>query len=112
MQWGFDEKFLEELVKTRKLFVVVQLLSPVRLVATPWTAACQASLTFTISRSLLRFLSVEPVMPSNHLILLCPLLFLPSIFASIRVFSNESAEAETPVLWPPDVKNKLKYISL
>ena len=58
--------------------------------ATPWTAACQASLSFTISQSLLKLMSIERVMPSNHLILCHPLL-LPSIFPSIRVFSNESA---------------------
>ena len=58
---------------------------------TPWTAACQASLSFTISQTLLKFMSIELVMPSNHLILCCPLLLLPSIFPSIRVFSNESA---------------------
>ena len=68
----------------------VQLLSHVRLFATPWTAACQASLSFTISQSLLKLMSIESVMPSNHLILCCPLLLLPSIFPSIRVFSNES----------------------
>ena len=55
-----------------------------------WTAAHQASLSFTISRSLLKFMSIELVMPSNHLILCCPLLFLPSIFPSLRVFSNEA----------------------
>ena len=69
--------------------VVVQALSHVRLFATPWTAARQASLSITISQSLLRLLSIESVMPSNHLILCRPLLLLPSIFPSIRVFSNE-----------------------
>ena len=69
--------------------VVVQLLSRVWLFATPWTAAHQASLSFTISWSLLKLMSIELVMPSNHLILCCPLLLLPSIFPSIRVFSNE-----------------------
>ena len=59
--------------------------------ATPWTAACQASLSITNSQSPLKLMSIESVMPSNHLILCCPLLFLPSIFPSIRVFSNESA---------------------
>ena len=59
--------------------------------ATPWTAARQASLSITNSQSLLRLMSVELVMPSNHLILCRPLLLLPSIFPSIRVFSNESA---------------------
>ena len=73
------------------IIVVVQSLSPVRLLVTPWTAACQASLSFTISWSLLRFMYIELVMPSNHLILCCPLLLLPSIFPTIRVFSNESA---------------------
>ena len=74
------------------LFLVgVQSLSWVRLFATPWTAARQASLSFTISRSLLRFVSIESVMPSNHLILCCPFLLLPPIFPNIRVFSNESA---------------------
>ena len=70
---------------------VVQLLSHVRLFATPWTAAHQASLSFTISQSLLKLMSIESVMPSNHLILCCPLLLLPSIFSNIRVFSNELA---------------------
>ena len=57
---------------------------------TPWTAACQASLFLTTSWSLLKFISIESMMPSKHLILCCPLLLLPSIFLSIRVFSNES----------------------
>ena len=57
---------------------------------TPWTAACQASLSITNSQSLLKFMSIELVMPSNHLILCCPLHLPPSIFPSIRVFSNES----------------------
>ena len=72
-------------------FSSVQLLSHVRLFATPWTAACQASLSITNSRSPLKLMSVELVMPSNHLILCRPLLLLPSIFPSIRVFSSESA---------------------
>ena len=69
--------------------VVVYLLSRVWLFATPWTAASQASLSFTISKSLLYLMSIESVTPSNHLILCRPLLLLPSIFPSIRVFSNE-----------------------
>ena len=77
--------------------VVVQSLSLVWLFATPWTAACQVSLSFTISWSLLRFMSIELMMPSNHLILCCPLLLLPSIFLSIRVFSNKLA---TCFRWP------------
>ena len=67
----------------------VQSLSHVRIFAAPWTAACQASLSITNSQSLLNLKS-ELVMQSNHLILCCPLLLLPSIFPSIRVFSNES----------------------
>ena len=70
---------------------VVQLLSRVWLFVTPWTAARQASLSFTLSGSLLKPMSTESVMPSNHLVLWPPLLCLPSIFPSIRVFSNESA---------------------
>ena len=68
----------------------VQLLSRVQLFATPWTVAHQASLSITNSWSLLKFMSIESVMPSNHLILCCPLCLLPSIFPSIRVFSSES----------------------
>ena len=72
-------------------FSSVQLLSCVRLFATPWTAACQASLSITNSRSPPKLMSIESVMPSNHLIFYPPLLLLPSVFPSIRVFSNESA---------------------
>ena len=72
-------------------FSSVQSLSCVRLFATPWTAARQASLAITNSQSLLKPMSIESVMPSKHLILCRPLLLLPSIFPSIRVFSNESA---------------------
>ena len=71
-------------------FSSVQLLSRVRLFATPWTAARQASLSITNSRSWLKLMSIESVMPSNHLILCHPCLLPPSIFPSIRVFSNES----------------------
>jgi len=72
------------------LFFVVQLLSLVRLFVTPWTAAFQASLSITNSQRVLKLMSLESVMPSNHLILCCPLLLLPSILPSIGVFSNES----------------------
>ena len=72
------------------LFSSVQSLSCVRLFVTPWTAARQASLSITDSRSSLRLASIESVMPSSHLILCCPLLLLPPIPASIRVFSNKS----------------------
>ena len=64
---------------------------------TPWAAACQSSLSFTISQSLLKLMSIKSVMPFNHLILCRPLLFLPSVFPSIRVFSNESA---LHIRWP------------
>ena len=77
--------------RKHKIPVVVQLLSPVWLFVNPRTAACQASLSFTISQSLLKFMSIELVMLSNHLILCCPLLLLPAFFPSIRVFSNELA---------------------
>ena len=73
--------------------VVVHLLSCVQLFVTPWTVAHQASLSFTISQSLLKLMSIESVMSSNHLILCCPFLLLPSIFSSIRVFFNESVFA-------------------
>ena len=74
-----------------KIVAVVQSLNRVRLFATPWTAAHQASLSFTISQSLLKLMPIVSMMPYNHLILCCPLLLQPSIFPSIRVFSSESA---------------------
>ena len=77
--------------------IVVQSLSHVRLLATPWTAAGQASLSFTISQSLLKFMSIESVMPSNHLILCRPLILLPTIFPSIGVFSHARAASKTRV---------------
>ena len=70
---------------------VVQLINHIQLFATPWTAAHQASLSFTTSRSLFKLMSIELMMPSNHLILGCSLLLLPSIFSSIMAFSSESA---------------------
>ena len=79
------------------MFNSVQSLSPVQLFVTPWCAACQASLSITNSRSLPKPMSIESVMLSNHLILCCPLLLPPSIFPSIRVFSNESA---LHIRWP------------
>ena len=75
-------------------FQSVQSLSRVGLFATPWTAACQASLSITNSRSLLKLMSIELVMPSNHLIFCHPLLLLPSFFPSIRVFSNVSSSLQ------------------
>ena len=75
----------------------VQSFSHVLLFATPWTAAHQVSLSITNSQGLLKLISIESVMPSNHLILYCPLLLLPSIYTSISVFSNESV---LPIRWP------------
>ena len=95
------------------LFVVVQSLSCVQLFATPWTAAFQASLSFTISRSLLRLMSIESVMPSNHLILCRPLLLLPSILPSIRVFSNELAlHIRWPKYWSFSIRTSNEYSGL
>ena len=76
---------------------IVQLISCVRLFVIPWTAACQASLSFANSCSLLKLMSIESVMPSNHLVLCHPFLLLPSIFLIIRVFSNELTLC---VRWP------------
>ena len=78
-------------------FSSFQLLSLVQLFVTPWTAVYQASLSITNSRSLLKLISIESVMPSNHLILCHPLLLLPLIFPNIRVFSNESVLC---IRWP------------
>ena len=80
-----------------RILTSVQSLSHVQLFVILWTAACQASLSITNSQSFLKLLSIESVMPSNHLILCCPLLLLLSIFPSIRVFSNESALL---IRWP------------
>ena len=79
------------------IIIVAQSLSYIRLSVTPWTAACHTSLSSAISQSLLKFMSTESVMLSNHLILCHPLLLLPSIFPKIRVFSNESALC---IRWP------------
>ena len=81
----------------KAVFSSVQLLSCVQIFATPQTAACQASLPITNSQSLLKLMCIELVMPSNHPILCCPFLLLPSIFLSIRVFSNESVLC---IRWP------------
>ena len=85
------------LIITSGMIIVVQSLSRVWLFVTPWTVACQASMSFTIFWSLLKFMYIELVMKSNHLILYCPLLLLPSIFLSIRGFSNGSALC---IRWP------------
>ena len=81
----------------KKMLSSVQSLSRVWLFVTPWITACQASLSITNCWSLPKPMSIKSVMPSNHLILCCPLLLLPSIFPSIRVFSNESA---LHIRWP------------
>ena len=85
------------LLTTQHYFFSVQLVSGVQPFVTPWTAACQFSMSITNSRSLLKLMSTESVMPSNYLTLCQPLLLPPSIFPSIRVFSNESA---LRIRWP------------
>ena len=84
-------------IRTSAVISSVQLLSRVQLFMTPWAAACQASLSITNSRSLLKLMSIELVMPFNHLILCRPLLLPPSIFPSIRIFFNESVLC---IRWP------------
>ena len=116
-QWGFrvtachaDRFIMRKWVETLKsemnemiscllwsLLIAVQLLNRVWLTGTLWTAACQASLSITNSQSLLKLTSIKSVLPSNQLILCHPLLLLPSIFPSIRVFSNESVLL---ISWP------------
>ena len=82
------------------MFSSVQSLSHVQLFVTPWSAACQASLSMANSQSLLKLTSIESLMPSNNLILCHPLILLPSIFPSIRVFSNESVlHIRRPKYW-------------
>ena len=93
----------------RNLSVVVQSLSCIQLFATPWTAARQAFLSFTISRSLLKLMSIESVMPSNYFILCCSLLFLPSIFPNFKVFSNE---LRWPKYWSFSISPSNEYSGL
>ena len=105
-------------------FFVVQSLSHVWLFATSWTASCQASLSLTISQRLPKFMSIKSVMLSNHLILCHPLLLLPWIFSSIRIFSNELAvhiswpkylwnllilSPQIQCIWPPDTFKKIGF---
>ena len=87
----------EKWINCSLLLVCVQSLRCVQLFSNPWTAACQTSLSFTVSWSLLKLMSIELAMLSNHLILCRPLLFWPSIFPNIRVFSNGSA---LHISWP------------
>ena len=115
-------KYVHFIVCQLYLYIVVQLLSCVGLFMTPWTAARQASLSFTVSQSLLKFMSIESVMLlsllkfmsietvmlSNHLTLCHLLLLLPSIFPSIKVFSNESAHSSK---WPKILKLQLQHPS-
>ena len=92
---------------------VVQLLNHVRLFVIPWTTAHQASQSFTLSWSLLKLMSIELVMPSNHLILCHPLLLLPSIFPSIKVFSSESALLiRWPEYWSCSISPSNEYSGL
>ena len=98
---SYSKAFIQLQKKKKTLTIIavvfVQSLSCIWLFLTPWTTACQAVLSFTISQSLLKLTSIELVMPSNHLILCRPLLLLPSTFPSIRVFSNESV---LHIRWP------------
>ena len=97
----------------REVVGVSQLLSCVRLFATPWTAACQATLSFTIFWSLHKRMSIESAMPSNHLILCHLLLLLPSIFPSIRVFSNQLALCiRRPKYWSFSISPSSEYSGL
>ena len=91
------QKFLFPETKCTGFAVVIHLFSHVQLFVTPWTAAQQASMSFSISQSLLKLMSTESMMPSNHSILCCPLLLLPSIFPSMSIFSNELA---LHIRWP------------
>ena len=96
-----------------KEFSSVESFSCVRLFAASWTAACQASLSITSSWSLLKLMSIESVMPSNHLILCSPLLLLPSTFPSIRVFSNESVlHIRRPKFWSFSISPSNEYSGL
>ena len=98
MDWTLNEDESEkQLCWEIFQFSSIQSLSHLWPSATPWIAACQASLSITNSRSSSKLMSIESVMPSNHLILCCPLLLLPSIFPSIRIFSNESV---LHIRWP------------
>ena len=97
MQWHANHRNRELTESIGRTELVVQSLSHDQLFTTQWTAAHQASLSFTISQNLLKLMSIESMMPSNYLVLCYPLLFLPSIFPSIRVFSNEST---LHIKWP------------
>ena len=90
----------------------VQSLSHVLLFGTPWTAACQASLSITNTQSLLKPMSIESVMPSNHLVFCHPLLFLPAIFPSIKVFSESALRIRWPKYWSFSISLSNEYSGL
>ena len=100
-------------LNSKRFFIVAHSLRRVRLFATPWTEARQASLSFTMSQSSLKLTSIESVMPSIHLILCRPLHLLPSIFPSVRVFSNESALCTRwPKYWSFSINPSNEYSGL
>ena len=96
-QWVGCFYHMAKILELQLHYQSVQSLSHIQLFATPWTAACQPSLFITNSQNLLKLMSIELVMPSNHLILCCPLLLLPSVFPSFRGFFSESA---VHIRWP------------
>ena len=100
--------YLQLILTIHHSLYVVQSLSLVQLFEIPWIAAFQASPSFTISWNWLKLISTESVIPSNHLVLCCPLLHPPSMFPSIRVFSNESA---LHIRWPKLLELQLQYQS-
>ena len=111
--WETVWQFLTKLNLELSFVVVVQWLSAVQLFVTPWTEAHQASLSFTISQNLLKLMFTESMMPSNHLILSHPLFLLPSIFPSIRVFSNELALLiRWPKYWNFSISPSYEYSGL
>ena len=106
-EWGKKRSGMEQHYGGHKHFSSVQSLSSVQLFASPWTTACQASLSITNSQSPPKPMSIKSVMPSNHLILCHPLLLLPSTFPSIRIFSNESAlRMRWPKYWSFSFNNR------
>jgi len=112
IQWRKDSLFIKWCWENSVQFSSVQSLSHVQLFATPWTAAHQASLSINNSRSLLKLMSIESMMPSNYLILCCPLLLPPSIFPSIRVFSNESVHNRWPKYWSFSISSSNDFSGL
>ena len=106
----FDYNHMQKESRNHIFVVVVQLVSHIWLLAAPWTAACQASLSFTISQSLLKLMFIESVMPSSHFILCLLLLLLPSIFPSIRIFFNESSlRIRWPKYWSFSISPSSEY---